>query len=56
MFIDSNEQLVKEGATIKNPKLAQSLESLIRNEYVLYNHGGELAKELVKALRDENVR
>jgi gamma-glutamyltranspeptidase len=50
MFLDSNGSLVREGATIKNPALAKTLEMLTSHESVFYHNDGEIGVELTEEL------
>ena len=52
IFLDSNGQLVGEGAVIKNPNLAVAFEKLISQEKVFYDHG-ELGDQLLEQLNDK---
>jgi gamma-glutamyltranspeptidase len=49
IYLDENGELVKEGAIIKNPYLASTLELMTQTENIFYN-GGEIGAEMVQEL------
>jgi gamma-glutamyltranspeptidase len=55
IFTNSNNELVKEGDTIKNIDLAASLELLARKESIFYHETGDLGRELIEELT-QNVQ
>ncbi|CAF0962504.1 unnamed protein product [Brachionus calyciflorus] len=52
MFLDAGGNLVTEGAIVKNPKLADTLEQLAKKETIFYQ--GEIGKEMINTLQHKS--